>query len=169
MTDSYQCPRCPPRPERWATIPGCLYYEVSDKGRVRSLPRVVHGRRYVGKLLTTRPQNKRYIIADVVDAQGQPRTRTVHSMELGAFWGPCPPGMEACHEDDDPGHNCYPENLRWDTPAANLADRHRNRGLPPPPSSLPPLPRHVPSPRWGWLRRVLHAVAATVSDIGCDW
>lgn len=47
----------------------------------------------------------------------------VHNLVLTAFVGPCPDGMEACHfPDRDPANNCV-DNLRWDTHAANCADK----------------------------------------------
>lgn len=44
---------------------------------------------------------------------------------LEAFVGPRPRGMQVCHRDDDQSNNRR-ENLRWDTPKANCADRDRN-------------------------------------------
>jgi hypothetical protein len=41
---------------------------------------------------------------------------------LAAFVGPCPPGMEACHNDGDCTNDSV-ENLRWDTRVANCADK----------------------------------------------
>lgn len=44
---------------------------------------------------------------------------------LIAFVGPCPPGMEACHNDG----NCLndaSDNLRWDTSVANKADMRKH-------------------------------------------
>lgn len=44
---------------------------------------------------------------------------------LLATKGPCPEGMECCHEDG----NCLndaPDNLRWDTPKNNHADKKRH-------------------------------------------
>lgn len=44
---------------------------------------------------------------------------------LLAFVGPCPPSLEACHNDG----NCLndaADNLRWDTHVANLADRRKH-------------------------------------------
>lgn len=50
---------------------------------------------------------------------------------LEAFVGPCPDGMECCHEDGNPGNNAL-SNLRWGTTRDNQADRVRhgtsNRG-----------------------------------------
>lgn len=44
---------------------------------------------------------------------------------LFAFVGPCPEGLEACH-DDGICTNDAPSNLRWDTHSANLLDRRRH-------------------------------------------
>lgn len=46
----------------------------------------------------------------------------VHQLVLETFIGPCPPGMQACHNNGDRTDN-RAANLRWDTPAANQADR----------------------------------------------
>lgn len=50
---------------------------------------------------------------------------TVHSLVLTLFVGPCPDGMQCCHEDDNRLNNRL-TNLRWDTQKANAADRYRN-------------------------------------------
>lgn len=54
--------------------------------------------------------------------------RYIHRLVLEAFVGPCPDGMEACHNDGNPTHN-HISNLRWDTHKNNLADcvRHGTR------------------------------------------
>lgn len=46
----------------------------------------------------------------------------VHRLVLTAFVGPCPKGMEGCHDDGDPLNNEL-RNLRWDTPRGNSQDR----------------------------------------------
>ena len=51
--------------------------------------------------------------------------RPVHALVLEAFVGPCPDGLECCHENDDPTDNRL-ENLRWGTQKANAADAMRN-------------------------------------------
>lgn len=48
-----------------------------------------------------------------------------HTLVLLAFVGPRPEGMEGCHNDGDPGNNRL-DNLRWDTPRGNQADRDRH-------------------------------------------
>ena len=46
---------------------------------------------------------------------------TLGGLVLTAFVGPCPDGMEACHNDGDPLNN-HVDNLRWDTHANNCKD-----------------------------------------------
>jgi HNH endonuclease len=53
------------------------------------------------------------------------RLIAIHTLVLNAFIGPCPPGLEGCHWDDD-GTNNKLENLRWDTHSANVLDSVRN-------------------------------------------
>ena len=52
----------------------------------------------------------------------------VHRLVLGLFVGPCPEGMEACHEDGNHLNNAL-SNLRWDTHVENMGDmvRHGTR------------------------------------------
>lgn len=50
---------------------------------------------------------------------------SVHRLVLLAFVGPCPDGLQACHNDGDRENN-RPDNLRWDTPSSNYADRDRH-------------------------------------------
>lgn len=53
------------------------------------------------------------------------RNVLAHRLVLEAFVGPCPEGMQACHNDGD-RMNTRVGNLRWDTPKANSADRWRH-------------------------------------------
>src|SRR4051794_31712386 len=46
----------------------------------------------------------------------------VHRLVLEVFVGPCPAGMECCHADGNSLNNAL-DNLRWDTPEANEADK----------------------------------------------
>lgn len=52
-------------------------------------------------------------------------SKNVHRLVLEAFIGPCPPGMQCCHEDGNPANNNL-ANLRWDTPKNNTADQVRH-------------------------------------------
>jgi hypothetical protein len=56
---------------------------------------------------------------------GKSYYRQVHRLVLEAFIGPCPAGMQACHDPDHTPSNCRLGNLRWGTPASNCADRDR--------------------------------------------
>ncbi len=46
----------------------------------------------------------------------------VYRLILSAFVGPCPEGMQACHNDGNPANNVL-NNLRWDTPSNNNGDK----------------------------------------------
>lgn len=56
---------------------------------------------------------------------GSRRTARVSHLVLEAFVGPCPSGLECCHENDVASDNRL-TNLRWDTRKANIADAIRN-------------------------------------------
>lgn len=50
------------------------------------------------------------------------KSKLIHRLVLEAFVGPCPEGLETCHNDGDFTNNKL-ENLRWDTHKENCADR----------------------------------------------
>lgn len=96
------------------------YYEVSDHGRIRSVPR--RGTR--GSVLKPiRRRDGRLRIS--LSRGGKVRDFLVHRLVLTAFVGPCPEGKEGCHWDDDPSNN-HLSNLRWDTHSSNVTDKRRN-------------------------------------------
>ena len=53
----------------------------------------------------------------------------VHALILTTFVGPCPEGMECCHEDDD-GTNAKLTNLRWKTHKQNMQDAASRKRIP---------------------------------------
>ena len=117
--------------ERWRPVPAYAgYYEVSQLGRVRSLPRNDRrGRRVVGGM------RKPHIAASgypcvTLHRDGSSQTHYVHSLVLEAFVGPRPPGAEACHGEGGPSDNRV-DNLRWDTHRENVLDivRHGHHQL----------------------------------------
>ena len=122
------------QPEIWKPIPGFEgSYEVSDHGRVRSLDRLgVDGRRIKGKMRKIGVNTHGYLRVSL-SRDHDKRYYLVHRLVLEAFVGPCPDGMEGCHNDGDPTNaNLY--NLRWDTRSANMYDKqihgtdfHRNK------------------------------------------
>lgn len=125
-------------PEEWRPIPGAPDYEASDLGRVRSnarmLGKTIRGKRcrpflFRGRVLrqslsSTRGGRKPYCQVRIILNGGWKCVR-VHRLVLMAFVGPCPPGMEGCHNDGSTT-NSHLANLRWDTPVANRHDRKKH-------------------------------------------
>jgi hypothetical protein len=116
-------------PERWLPVVGHRgLYDVSDRGRVRSLDkRVFHG--YSGSLV-----RRGRVLAQKIDIDGgrcrvrlrkdgSVKMHSVHRLVLEAFVGPCPDGMEGCHGNF---RNNALSNLRWDTKSANQFDSVRH-------------------------------------------
>ena len=106
-------------------IPGFPGYRIGDDGSVWSC-RSRHGR----MTATWRPlkgrRSRNGHLAVYLCRGGKRHYRAIHRLVLEAFVGPCPPGMEGCHDPDrDPSNNRLP-NLRWDTRRANCADAIRH-------------------------------------------
>lgn len=125
MTDGTEC---------WLPVVGYEgYYEVSDRGRVRSLDRWVEGpnrwgatSRYyrLGQMLkpVTLPAGYRFV---GLSRAGHVRRRAIHTLVLQAFVGPRLDGTEACHGNGNPADNNL-INLRWDTRRENILDAVRH-------------------------------------------
>ncbi len=121
--------------ERWLPVAGYEgLYEVSDLGRVRSLPRQTRRGVRGGKILKpqTSAGSKGYLFVNLC-RDGTMWHVAVHRLVLEAFDRPCPPGMEARH---GPGGKLDASlvNLRWGTRAENvgpdrLRDGQDNRGV----------------------------------------
>jgi excisionase family DNA binding protein len=106
--------------ERWLPVVGYEdLYHVSDKGRVRNC-------KPSRRILRNKIEKTGYHRLALCRPGSPRRLARVHRLVLEAFVGPCPPGMEACHEDCDAGNNTL-ANLRWDTHEANLMDSARRR------------------------------------------
>ncbi|MGO1563156.1 MAG: HNH endonuclease signature motif containing protein [Actinomycetaceae bacterium] len=101
--------------EEWRRVAD-LPYSVSSLGRLSS-------DRY-GRILepTVRPTG--YAQATLAHRRSV-TYRLVHRLVLEAFIGPCPEGMEACHNNGNRTDNRL-ENLRWDTRLANAHDAIRH-------------------------------------------
>lgn len=115
--------------EIWKPIPGYEgYYEVSDQGRVRSVDRIINGekwgtiysRSFRGRVLLQGSDRYGYSKA-CLSKDGVTWNAGVHRLVLMAFVGPCPGGMEACHNNGDPTDNRL-VNLRYDTKSENRRD-----------------------------------------------
>lgn len=119
--------------EVWKPVVGYEgFYEVSNLGRVWSVPRVtIRDNGYPlsvsGKFLTpTRIGGRNdWVRVRLCTGSNDSKSFLVHRLVLEAFVGPCPEGMVACHYDDEPTNNIL-SNLRWDTQSENEYDRVRN-------------------------------------------
>ncbi len=105
--------------EEWRVTSDAAY-EVSDWGRVRSYATV-------GSRLGTRQQTPRILRVGSC-SYGYPHVRlgrrkcfNVHVLVALAFLGPCPPGQEVRHKDDDT-RNPRAENLEYGTRKDNVQD-----------------------------------------------
>lgn len=103
--------------ERWRHVVGFSGYLVSTHGRVYS--------ERSKKYLRPQPAGNGHLRV-ALRRNGRTHLTLLHRIVLRAFVGPCPPGLEGCHEDDDPTNNRL-GNLRWDTRSANRRDAVRNQ------------------------------------------
>jgi hypothetical protein len=112
-----------------STWPNCgaSPYEVSDRGRVRSLSRYIRNPPQLcgGRVLKPTPNKTGHLQIALSGPGGGRRTHRVHRLVLEAFVGPCPPGLMGCHGNGNPADNRL-ENLRWDTAKGNAADSIRH-------------------------------------------
>lgn len=119
---------------RFRQIPGMVGYAAGDDGsiwtRFMARGRGASG----GKVLVltdtwrkrkTTPMGKRRTHVITITQDGEPKLYYAHRLILLAFVGPCPDGMECCHNDGNPENNRL-DNLRWDTPKGNMADRTKH-------------------------------------------
>lgn len=108
--------------ENWRQVIDAPLYEVSNHGRLRSW--VLKGQYFGPRRRRSEPvELKRHVDKDgyeYVFLHG--KVRKIHRLVLEAFVGPCPPGMEGCHNDGNPANNRL-DNLRWDTKRSNGRDR----------------------------------------------
>lgn len=120
--------------EVWRSIPDFGgHYEASNFGRIRSIDRVVEKecsgigaglckQHYKGKILSQAKSSKLGHLTVHIGVDKKRYTVSVHRLVLTAFIGPCPDGMEACHNNGIAWDNRI-ENLRWDTHRENNRDR----------------------------------------------
>jgi NUMOD4 motif/HNH endonuclease len=109
-----------PEPERWEPVADFPLYEISNLGRVRSLPRPFNR----GRVLKPWADDSGHLHVTVY-ADGRSKRPYVHRLVAEAFIGPCPEGKEVCHGpagmlDNSVGNlsykthkeNCGPDMLR---------------------------------------------------------
>lgn len=109
--------------EQWRPVVGHEeQYEVSDSGNVRSVDRIItfpDGRCRTARGRVLKPGRIRTVHQYVNLGKGN--SRYVHQLVAEAFIGPCPDGLEICHNNGDPADN-RSVNLRYDTHGANVFD-----------------------------------------------
>lgn len=112
--------------ERWLPVvgyEGC--YEVSDLGRVRSIPRARSGGGWLrGRILKQQPGHKGYYSVRLC-SNGVARTYEVHLLVAAAFLGPRPDHHVVCHGPAGRRDNSL-VNLSYGTYVENAADMYRD-------------------------------------------
>jgi hypothetical protein len=117
--------------EIWKSIKGFTgRYEVSNKGRVRSLTQVVICEGPVKGRYTSVRRGKilrpgRMPSGHLSVALGKGNSQCVHKLVLIAFVGPAPEGYECRHLNGDPADNRL-ENLCWGSRSENIQDAVRH-------------------------------------------
>lgn len=120
--------------EEWRPVVGFEgSYEVSSYGRIRSLDREWEQKSRNGTIYTHR--KKGVMLQPGIASNDYPtvclgrgNTRTLHSLVAEAFVGPCPPGEEVRHKDDN-RRNPEWDNLEYGTRGDNVQDMwNRNPG-----------------------------------------
>jgi hypothetical protein len=117
--------------ERWLPVVGYEdFYEISNKGRVRSLSRSKEngtGTSYKiqGQILKSSPCIRGGYLTVNLCRFGTKRTTQVHQIVAAAFIGPRPPKMDIAHFDGDHNNN-DDTNLRYATRIENCEDRLRH-------------------------------------------
>lgn len=136
--------------EIWKAVIGFPLYEVSTMGRVRSLSRTYYRKHHLSGTRVAVKTSERilngwkreqpgrgYIVTAFVALRRNNQTHMLrlHRVVLEAFCGPCPDGMEGCHNDGNPENN-HINNLRWDTHVANIGDEKLHGTQSPPPRHI---------------------------------
>ncbi len=105
--------------ERWRKVRGWSAYQVSDRGRVRSLPRrLADGREHGGGLLAQFPDKDGYLCVTLSDGQRR-RQVPVHVLVASTF--PCWDGLEVRHLNGQQDNKWT--SLRWGTRRENEWDK----------------------------------------------
>lgn len=116
--------------ERWLPVAGYEgFYEVSDFGRVRSITRLTTRGAMKGRVLKPIPIGDGYLSVQL-SRLGIISRCYLHRLVLETFVGPCPKGMEGCHDPDPTRTNCRLNNLRWDTRKNNHDDKRSHGSMP---------------------------------------
>lgn len=112
--------------ETWRPVVGFEgSYEVSNLGRIRSLPRNTRMGTLGGRRLLKQETARNGYLRVCLSRDGTVRHFSVHRLVLDAFVGIRMPGQEGCHQNGIRADNCL-ANLRWDSRSENARDRVRH-------------------------------------------
>jgi len=95
-------------------------YEISNYGRVKRFNRDKKRRPF--KIRKLKKYNKYGHLSINLCKESKVKIFQAHRLVLEAFVGPCPPGMEGCHNNGNPSDN-FVGNLRYDTHKNNIHDK----------------------------------------------
>lgn len=109
----------PVQETEWSDVPGFPGYKAARDGSAWS------SRRGGWKRIKPVADADGGYLRVTLRRDGESVKMRVHRIVLIAFVGPCPGGMECCHDDGNVTNNRL-DNLRWDTPKANEADKRRH-------------------------------------------
>lgn len=122
--------------KKWKAIPGFSGYEISNQGQVRSYWKQTAfassweiGDRPSRILKTVPSGSRKEYRAIILCRNGQQFRRRIARLVALAFLGPCPEGLEVCHNDGNP-QNDRLNNLRYDTHKSNMEDASRQTKWP---------------------------------------
>ena len=103
--------------EIWKDIIGyCGFYQISNFGRVFSLPRPGT----TGGII--KPGRNNAYLQIILYKNGKSKTKLIHTLVLESFVGLRPEGMECRHLDGN-GNNNQSSNLRWSNHSINMKDK----------------------------------------------
>jgi len=118
------------RKMKWVDIPMWeSRYEISEFGEVRSKDMLVGAKNGAtairkGRALAQVRKNNGYLCVTLTDGTNRPQI-SIHRLVARAFIGECPIGLHVLHCDGDKTNDHY-TNLRYGTPADNVADTKRH-------------------------------------------
>lgn len=105
------------------------FYEISNLGNLKSLGRTLENGHHFPEKIIGFINKTGYKICSLSNGTGKGKQFLIHRLVLAAFIGPCPEGMESCHNDGIRA-NAALSNLRYDTHQNNNIDRMRHGTLP---------------------------------------
>ncbi len=105
-------------------------YTISSDGTVHSYRKRIRGRPVVCLKAqhVMKPGSDGHYLGVGLCQSGKHKSFRIHRLVLEAFIGPCPAGMEACHNNNIKTDNRL-GNLRWDTHQSNQVKDGGARGI----------------------------------------